>query len=197
MAFGDKYKLLIQLGIDHAKLQKDTNKVSKTFNQLGSSLQMAGLRMSVAFTAPAVMFVRAMVKELGAFEQKMTRSTAIMGDLSTQMRNDLVETASAVAAEVPRSAKEAAEGYFFLASAGLDAAKSIRALPAVMDFAIAGNFDLARATSLSADAQSALGLKSDDASKNLENLTRVTDVLVKANTLANASTEQFSRSLTT
>jgi len=58
-------------------------------------------------------------------------------------------------------------------------------------------FDMSLATDLATDAQSALGLTVNDASQNLENLTRVTDVLVKANTLANASVQQFSEALTT
>ncbi len=44
--------------------------------------------------------------------------------------------------------------------------------------------------------QSALGLTVDNAEENLGNLTRVTDVLVKANTLANATVQQFSEALT-
>ncbi|KKM75615.1 hypothetical protein LCGC14_1388460, partial [marine sediment metagenome] len=97
---------------------------------------------------------------------------------------------------VKASSKEAAESYFFLASAGLDAAQSIKALPAVAEFAMAGNFDMARATDLLTDAQSALGLSSKDATENLRKMSAISDVLVKANTLANASVEQFSESLT-
>nr|HPK72086.1 phage tail tape measure protein [Vicinamibacterales bacterium] len=94
------------------------------------------------------------------------------------------------------SASEAAEAYYFLASAGFDAQQSMAALPQVARFAQAGMFDLSLATDLATDAQSALGLTVSDAQQNLENLTRVTDVLVKANTLANASVQQFSEALT-
>jgi len=79
----------------------------------------------------------------------------------------------------------------------LDASQSLKSLGAVNQFAIAGSFDMATATDLATDALSALGLKSADADVNLKNLTRVTDVLVSANTLANATTEQFSTALTT
>jgi len=59
-------------------------------------------------------------------------------------------------------------------------------------------FDMARATDLLTDAQSALGLTiRDDAIANMEEMVRVSDVLVRANTLANASVEQFSVALTT
>ena len=62
----------------------------------------------------------------------------------------------------------------------------------------AGLFDLSTATDLLTDAQSALGLTiRDDAVANMENMVRVSDVLVKANTLANASVQQFSEALTT
>ena len=56
---------------------------------------------------------------------------------------------------------------------------------------------MALATDLATDSQSALGLTVKDAEQNLTNLTRVTDVLVKANTLANASVQQFAEALTT
>jgi len=126
----------------------------------------------------------------------MTRSTAIMGDLSDEMRKKLSDTAREIGTSTKFSATEAAEAYEFLASAGYDAERSIAALPKVAAFAQAANADLARATTLLADAQSALGLSSQDATENMENMARVSDVLVLANTLANATTEQFSEALT-
>lgn len=136
------------------------------------------------------------VKSFADFDAAMTQSTAIMGDVSDAMRKDMSKAAREVAKTTKFSATQAAESYFFLASAGLDAQQSIKALPQVAAFAQAGMFDMALATDLATDAQSALGLKSKDAQQNLKNLTRVTDVLVKANTLANASVEQFALALT-
>ena len=46
------------------------------------------------------------------------------------------------------------------------------------------------------DAQSALGLSSDVTSEHIENLVGISDLLVKANTVVNASFQQFSESLT-
>ena len=73
----------------------------------------------------------------------------------------------------------------------------LKALPQVAKFAQAGMFDMARATELLTDAQSALGLTVSDAQQNMLNMVKVGDVLVKANTLANASVEQFADALTT
>lgn len=138
----------------------------------------------------------ASVKAFANFDQAMTESVAIMGDVSDTMRQDMADAAREVGKTTKFSASEAAESYFFLASAGMDAEQSIAALPQVAAFAQAGMFDMATATDLATDAQSALGLASDDAEENLANLTRVTDVFVKANTLANTSVEQVSEAMT-
>ena len=153
--------------------------------------------------AAAGLTVFAGAKGLGAatrawadFDAKMTESAAIMGDLSSKTMARMSAAAIDVSEVTQKSAGDAAESYFFLASAGLDAAQSIAALPQVARFAQAGMFDMATATSLAIDAQSALGLKVKDATENLRNLTRVTDVLVRANQLANANVQQFSEALT-
>jgi TP901 family phage tail tape measure protein len=135
------------------------------------------------------------VRAFTDFDDALTQSLAIM-QTNTAQQERMAQVARDVAMETTISATESAEAFFFLASAGLDAEQSIAALPQVAKFAQAGMFDMALATDLATDAQSALGLSVDDAQKNLQNLTRVTDVLVKANTLANATVQQFSEALT-
>ncbi len=138
----------------------------------------------------------ASVKAFADFDGAMQKSIAIMGNVSDSLRGDMADAAREVAKTTTFSAEQAAESFYFLASAGLDAEQSMAALPKVAQFAQAGMFDMATATSLLINAQSALGLSSDDAAKNLENLSRVSDILVKANVLADASVQQFSEALT-
>lgn len=145
----------------------------------------------------SVYAIRSVVKSTEEFNQALRSSLAIMPNVSETMKKSMITAAQQVAFSTKFSAKEAAEAYYFLASAGLDAAQSVKALPVVAQFAKAGMFDLSQATSLLADAQSALGLKTKDAQQNMVNMTRVSDVLVKANTLANASTVMYSEALTT
>ena len=130
------------------------------------------------------------------FDEAMVKSQAIMGDLTQNEMAAMEKAARAVGTSTTFSASQAAESFFFLASAGLDAEQSIGALPRVAAFAQAGAFDMALATDLLTDAQSALGLSVDDTAQNMENMQRVSDVLVKGNILANASVEQFSTALT-
>lgn len=126
----------------------------------------------------------------------LTNSLAIMEGVTQSMRQEMDQQSRVLSRRLSRDADLVAEGYRFLAAAGLNAEKSLASIGTVSVFATAGSFNLARATDLLTDAQSALGLAVDDTNENLVNMTRIGDVLTKANTIANASVEQFSEALT-
>jgi len=162
------------------------------FSRFGA-VAMRGVAAGAGLAAVAMV---SLVRANEQINQAMNRSLAIMGDVSDKMRGAMTKAAIDVAKTTNFSARQAADSYFFLASAGMDAAQSLQAMPTVAVFAQSGMFDLATATDLLTDSQSALGLSSEDATENLTNMKRVGDVLVKANTIANASVEQFAQSLT-
>ncbi len=162
----------------------------------GEAMVGYGRGLTKWVTAPVIALAALSVKAAKDFDEAMTKSLAIMSDVGPGIRKQMELTARSVAKHTTFSATQAAEAYYFLASAGLDAKQSMAALPGVAKFAEAGQFDLAEATEYLADSQAALGLKSKNAAKYLENQTRVSDVLVRANTLANASVQQFAEALT-
>lgn len=176
--------------------QSSMQRVQQAFSAAGQRMQSMGRRLTTSVTLPIVGVGALAVREFGNFDQAMTNSLAIMGDVSDSMRNEMAEAAREMGRITMFNAQQAAESYFFLASAGLDAEQSIAALPQVAQFAQAGMFDMALATDLATDAQSALGMTVQDTEQNLENLTKITDTLVGANTLANASVQQFAEALT-
>jgi len=196
----------LQAGVTTAKMQlstldrqalTQTASINAKLNKIGAGLTSVGKNMSKFVTLPILAVGAASVKAGMDFDSGMTKSLAIMNNITPQIRRQMELTAKDVVKYTTFSAKEGADAYFYLASAGLDAAQSIEALPRVAKFAQAGQFDLALATDLLTDAQSALGLTiRDDVVKNMKNMTRVSDVLVKANTLSNATVQQFSESLT-
>lgn len=167
---------------------------------LGGQAVDAGDKLNRAFlggVGAAVVGAGLSIKAFADFDQKMVESQAIMGDLTDQMKTEMGDAAREVGRTTKFGAGEAAEAFYFLASAGLDAATSIEALPQMAAFAQAGNFDMARATDILTDAQSALGLSSDDTAESMENMSRVSDVFVRAATLANTSVEQLGTAFTT
>ena len=162
----------------------------------GARMRSIGKGMMLRVTAPLALIGGVATKSFADFDDAMTKSTAIMSGVNRQVRKEMELTAERIARTSVTSLKDLASSYFFLASAGMDAAQSIAALPEVERFAVAGAFDMATATDLLTDAQSALGLSVKDAQANMRNMTYVGDILVKANTLANASVQQFSEALT-
>ena len=197
MASSDIVLNIVTRGANLAKTQLNNlgssgDKTGKNLQQLSNMAKFAGVAIGVAL----VKGISSAVQELAQFEDKLNQSLAIM-KTSTEEQKAMASAAREVASSTRISANDSAEAFFFLASAGLDATQSIAALPQVAAFAQAGMFDMATATDLATDAQSALGLTVSDSEQNLKNLTRVTDVLVKGNTLANASVQQFSEALTT
>jgi len=189
-------KLVLE-GFNKAKAQM--NNLGKQTDSSGGKLSKFGKVAKIGAVAVGTILVKALseaTRQFIDFEDKLNQSLAIM-QTTEEQQLAMARASRQVAIESRISASESAEAFFFLASAGLDAEQSISALPQVAKFAQAGMFDMALATDLATDSQSALGLTVDDAQQNLQNLTRVTDVLVKANTLANASVQQFAEALTT
>ena len=185
-------KLTVTIVGDSKGLRKAFKQADKAGAKFSRGIKKVGTATAAGLLAVGTGSVKAFLN----FDDAMTKSLSIMGDVSDSMRGDMASAAREIAKVTRVSATEAADSFFYLGSAGLSAAESIEALPKVAAFATAGAFDMALATDLLTDAQSALGLTVDDTAKNMLNMTAVSDVLVKANTLANATVQQFSESLT-
>jgi len=189
--------LVVRLGAHTGQFDRRMRHVRGTLAVTTGAVRTLGAAIMTALGPIAGVY--GLVRLAGAGEQfnrKMRSALAIMGDVSEALRTKLRRTAIETARVTRYSAAEMGEAYYYLISAGLKVRQSIAALPAVAQFAQAGMFDLARATELATDAQHALGMSAADPTKNLQSLVRVTDVLVKANTLADATVEQFAEALT-
>jgi len=172
------------------------NRVQAKMMATSQAVSAMGMKMSLALTLPLALIARKAVKSFATFDDAMTKSTAIMSGVTKELRGEMEDMANSISRNSVTSAEDLAKSYFFLASAGMDAKQSIAALATVEKFSVAGNFDMAKATDLLTDAQSALGLTVDDTAQNQANMLKLSDMLVRANTLANASVEQFSTALT-
>ncbi len=201
-------RLVVRLLGDGTSYQKmllaaeaQTKRAQTRFAKLSVSMQAIGMGMTrvgiglLKVTGPLAVIGALSVRAFAKFDKAMIESTSIMSATVEQMER-MRQTALDLSSISAQGPEEMAKSFFFLASAGLDAEQAIAALPIVTKFATAGAFDMALATDLLTDAQSALGLTVKDTAQNMVNMTRVSDVLVKANTLANATVSQFSTALT-
>jgi TP901 family phage tail tape measure protein len=99
--------------------------------------------VAAAATAAVAGIAVKSIQEFAKFDEQLNKSLAIMGDVSEAMRGNMAEAAREVARTTTFSADQAAESFFFLASAGLDAEQAVAAMPQVAKFAQAGMFDMA------------------------------------------------------
>jgi len=185
-------KALARLNREYQMGSFAVKRYGQSIGAVGRRMTGMGTRMMLGITLP----IAGTVAAYGKFDSAMVKSLSIMGDVSDDMKAKMADTARSLALDGASSATQLAEAYYFLASAGLDAQQSISALSAVQKFSTAGSFDLALATDLLTDAQSALGLASKDAEMNMKGMVYVSDIMVKASTLANASVQQFAEALT-
>ncbi len=183
--------LIVWLTADTGKFRKGMHGARQTL----MSWKAAALGAAAAGAGAIVAGLGMALREYSKFNDEMVKSLAIMPSVGSAMKKELGQTAIEVSKSALFSSQELAKGYFYLFSAGKDVAQSQRLLGDVAKFAQAGQFDLSQATSLLADSQKALGLSSKDAAQDQQSLVRVSNVLVKANTLANANVQQFAEAL--
>jgi len=190
-------RMVVNLVGDTSGFNDAFTRASRVLDSFGAVLRKTGMAITAGIGVPSVLAVKQSIQAFQDFDSAMTQSTAIMRDMTDELRGSMEELAISISQNSIKSARDLAEGYFFLASAGMNAEEAMANLLLVTEFAQAGMFDMAKATDLATDAFSALGMKTGTAAEQAMKLRRVTDTLVEANTLANATVEQFSLALTT
>lgn len=187
--------LTTRLAIDASWFNRSLTAAESDFLNFVGNISTIGGQLSLGVSVPLMAMGTAAVREFAKFDEAITESVAIIENATPQMRKQFEEAAVAMSMLRPQAPEDMGKAFYYLASAGYTASEAVAALPAVVDFATAGVFKLDVATERLADAQSALGMRMVDPIENMKQMTRVSDVLVKAANISNASVEEFSRSL--
>lgn len=146
--------------------------IGSKMKTVGDSLKSVGGSLTQKVTMPIAAIAGASVKVAADFESSMSQVAATMG-FTVEELNDksseaskTMEQLSEFAQEMGKttafSASEAADALNYMALAGYDAETSMKMLPTVLNLAAAGGIDLAAASDMVTDAQSALGLTLDE-----------------------------------
>lgn len=134
------------------------------------------------------------IKSFGRFEVEMTKATSIMG-VTTEQAKEMSRAVLDLSGKTLQGPEELARGYYYLASAGYTAAQAIKLIPVAAQFAVAGNFPLQKATEMLAGVQTAMGLKTGIIEQDVKNMQRLSDILIKTNTLAQTSAEELATAM--
>ncbi|MCI8537870.1 MAG: phage tail tape measure protein [Oscillospiraceae bacterium] len=173
------------------------------FEKLGGILKGIGKVAAIGLTAATAavgVFTTSAINTGKAFDSSMSQVAATMGysvaDLNdatseaSQNFSQLREFAQEMGANTAFSASEAAGALNYMALAGYDAGKSMTMLPNVLNLAAAGGIDLASASDMVTDAQSALGLSMSETSD-------LVDKMAAASSKSNTSVAQLGEAILT
>jgi TP901 family phage tail tape measure protein len=164
-------------------------------SKLSKEATAAGMALTKGLTLPIMAVGGAVIKMGADFEQAMDHSLSIVQGVTAEQRKQFEQVALSVSKNTTFSAKEAAGAFYYLASAGLDAATQMKVLSVVAKYAEAGNIDLKTAAENLTDVLGALGLNAKDATQYYDNMTRASDVLTKASSVADGTIGQFTEAL--
>jgi len=188
--------IFVRVGADASGLVTGFQKATREIERFGSRVFFMGSRMTAGITMPIMVAAGAVGKFGVEFDKAMTESLAIMDGVTPKIRKDMEEVARSISESSKYSAKEAAEGFYHLASAGYSATEAMQLLPVTTRFAQAGVMDLAKATEYLAGAQQSLGMRMEDPIENAKEMTRISDVLTEANNRALGTIEDFAQAIT-
>ena len=137
----------------------------------------------------AVEFIGDSIQTGMGFDTAMSQVAATMGKTTDEIA-ELRDYAKEMGATTAFSATQSAEALNFMALAGYDAETSMKMLPNVMDLAAAGGMELARASDMVTDSQTALGLSLDETEV-------LVDQMAKTSSKTNTSVSQLGDAMLT
>lgn len=195
------FDLVASITLDSSQYSAELGKAKSEGESMGGAIGGAlstaanvGMAAIGAATTAVVGFAGAAVQTGKEFDSSMSQVYATMGDKANDMveyngktissMEALRDFAQEMGATTAFSASQSAEALNYMALAGYDAKTSMKMLPNVMNLAAAGGMELATASDMVTDAQTALGL-------TLEDTSVMVDQLAKASSSSNASVQQF------
>ena len=174
--------------------------LGEQFKEIGKKMQNVGKSMTQYVTVPIAAGMGAAVKTTMDFDSAMSQVAATMGKTTEQMLDEKVATdefegslrdlAIEMGSKTAFSATQAAEALNYMALAGYDAKTSAEMLPKVLNLAAAGNMDLATASDMVTDSQSALGL-------SIKQTDVLIDQMARTSSKSNTSVEQLGQAILT
>lgn len=146
-----------------------------------------------ATTTAAAGFAKTAIGVGSQFDQSMSQVAATMG-VSVDEIGVLRDFAMEMGSSTVFSATQASQALNYMALAGYNVEKSMQMLPQVLNLAAAGNMDLATASDMVTDAETALGLVVDE---NVNETAIMVDQMAKIASTTNTSVSQLGDAILT
>lgn len=167
---------------------ESSDKWSKFRSGIVSAAKAAAAAVTAA-TAAVTAFAKSSIDAGMNFDSSMSQVAATMGTTVDKI-GELRDFALEMGSKTAFSASQAADALNYMALAGYDAETSMDMLPNVLNLAAAGGIELASASDMVTDAQSALGL-------SLRESAELVDKMAMASSKSNTSVAQLGDAILT
>lgn len=205
------FELFAKLGLDSSEYERGLGDAKSKASSIGGAISgglktvaTVGAAAIGAATAAVGAFATSSIQAGQSFDKSMSQVAATMGlsmdEMASQVgtvdlawgtfSGNLREYAQEMGKNTAFSATEAADALNYMALAGYDAQTSMKMLPNVLNLAAAGGMELATASDMITDTQSALGL-------SLEETSQLVDKMAKASSKSNTSVAQLGEAMLT
>ena len=162
--------LVARLSLDSKDYDSGMKKAKGLASTIGGGIANAmkvGIAAVGAATTAVGTFAMSSVGVGQNFDKSMSQVAATMGK-TTEEIEDLRNFAQEMGRTTAFSATQAADALNYMALAGYDAETSMKMLPNVLNLAAAGNMDLARASDMVTDTQTAFGISLERTSQMVD-----------------------------
>jgi TP901 family phage tail tape measure protein len=192
-------RMVVRLVGDAASYDAMIKKASRDTESFAARVQKAGQSMTASVTAPAAAVGGLGTGAFASFDQAMTEAFAKMGRQAPEVTRQMEDVAKALSTsgEVAFGPAELAKGYEELASAGLNAERSMAALPLVAKFAQAGAFNLGVAVKQLTGAMASFGITTQTSTPEqfAREMSHFSDVIVGVANETTTGVEQVARAM--
>lgn len=201
------FELLAKITLDTTEYNLGLDSIKNGAAKVGA----LGAKAFAAATAAVGAFGVASIRTGMNFDSAMSQVAATMGKTVDQMMDEtgsvelswgtftgnLRDYAQEMGANTVFSATQAAEALNYMALAGYDTEKSMKTLPSVLNLAAAGSMDLARASDMVTDAETALGLANKETADGIPRTQALIDEMARTASKTNTSVSQLGSAILT
>lgn len=180
----DLLTLIAKLTVDSSEYEKGLTDAEKKAKDSEKKMKQGIGKVAAVGAAAVGAFAAASVKTGAEFDKSMSQVAATMGKTMDDLKSEVAtvdtaygefsgnlrEYAQFMGANTVFSATQASEALNYMALAGYDVEKSMNTLPSVLNLAAAGGMDLARASDMVTDSESALGLTADQTAAMIDQM---------------------------
>lgn len=187
--------LVVRLVGDASRYEAMLARSALSTQSWATQVVQAGKLLTGGVVLPLLGLGAAATKAFSDVDDSMTRIAARFSRSGDSIKGALEDTARSISRTSTSSVADLEKGYTSLHAAGFSSVQSVQALGVAQKFAVGAQEDLGRATKTLAEAQDALGLRTNDPKQNAENLSKISDGLLRLSQSTGKSVEEITHKL--